>query len=68
MRIIFEIIKKWLPFAIATAGLCALIYLTEQQSLRMGANDPQIQMVEDAASSLNAGQARNPSYLPQKWK
>ena len=51
MRIIFEIIKKWLPLAIATAGLCALVYLTEQQSLRMGANDPQIQMAEDAAAA-----------------
>jgi hypothetical protein len=55
MRIFFEIIKKWLPLAIATAGLCALVYLTVQQSLRMGANDPQIQMAEDAASSLNTG-------------
>ena len=55
MRIFFEIIKKWLPLAIATAGLCALVYLTVQQSLRMGANDPQIQMAEDAAGSLNAG-------------
>jgi hypothetical protein len=55
MRIIFEIIKKWLPIAIVTAGLCALVYLSVQQSMRMGANDPQIQMAEDAASSLNAG-------------
>lgn len=55
MRILFEIIKKWLPLAIATAGLCALVYLTVQQSLRMGANDPQVQMAEDAASNLNAG-------------
>jgi hypothetical protein len=55
MRFIFKIIKKWLPLAIATAGLCALVYLTVQQSLRMGANDPQIQMAEDAASRLNAG-------------
>ena len=55
MLIILKIIKKWLPFSIATAGLCALVYLTVQQSLRMGANDPQIQMAEDAASSLNVG-------------
>jgi hypothetical protein len=55
MRTIFKIIKKWLPLAIATAGLCALVYVTIQQSLRMGANDPQIQMAEDAASNLNAG-------------
>jgi len=55
MRINIKIIKKWLPLAIATAGLCGLVYLTVQQSLRMGANDPQIQMAEDAASHLNAG-------------
>jgi len=63
MRIIFKIIKKWLPLAIVTAGLCALVYLTVQQSLRMGANDPQIQMAEDAASSLNGG-ASTESVLP----
>ncbi len=55
MRIIFEIIKKWLPIAIVTAGLCVLVYLTVQQSLRMGANDPQIQMAEDSASRLSTG-------------
>ncbi|MGB8215114.1 MAG: hypothetical protein WCE68_16315 [Anaerolineales bacterium] len=63
MQIILAIIKKWLPLAIATAGLCGLAYLTVQQSLRMGANDPQIQMAEDAASDLNAG-ASIESVLP----
>ena len=55
MQTIYKIIKKWLPLGIATAGLCGLVYLTVQQSLRMGANDPQIQMAEDTASSLNTG-------------
>ena len=55
MQTIFKIIKSWLPLAILTTGLCALVDLTVQQSLRMGANDPQIQMSEDAAASLNAG-------------
>jgi len=55
MRTFYEIIKKCLPLAIVAAGLCGLVYLTVQQSLRMVANDPQIQMAEDAASSLNAG-------------
>jgi hypothetical protein len=55
MKTIFSIIKKWLPPAIITAGLCGLVYLTVQQALRMGANDPQIQMAEDAASALNGG-------------
>ena len=55
MKTIFQIIKGWLPLAIATAGLCGLAYLTVQQSLRMGANDPQVQMAENAASALNDG-------------
>ena len=63
MQIIFRIIMKWLPLAIATAGLCALVYLTVQQSLRMGANDPQIQMAEDAASQLNTGMSMD-SVVP----
>jgi len=55
MQTLFKIVKKWLPLAVATAGLSMLVYLTAQQSLRQGANDPQIQMAEDAAQTLNAG-------------
>ena len=44
-----------MPLAFATAGLCALVYLSVQQFLRQGANDPQIQMAEDAAANLKAG-------------
>jgi hypothetical protein len=55
MQTIFRIFKIWLPLAIATAGLSGLAYLTVQQALRIGANDPQIQMAEDAASALNGG-------------
>lgn len=55
MKTIFSIIIKWLPTTIITAGLCRLVYLTVQQALRMDANDPQIQMAEDAVSALNGG-------------
>jgi hypothetical protein len=55
MATIYRIIKKWLPLAVVTAGLCGLVFLIGQQSLRLGANDPQIQMAEDAAGNLNAG-------------
>jgi hypothetical protein len=55
MQMLIAVFKKWLPLAIVTAGLCGLIYLTVQQSLRSYANDPQIQMAEDAASALDAG-------------
>lgn len=35
--------------------LCGLVYVSGQQILRIGANDPQIQLSEDMASSIAAG-------------
>jgi uncharacterized protein (DUF39 family) len=52
MKTIFNIIIKWLPPAIITAGVCGLVYLSAQQALRMGANDPQIQMMEIRISNI----------------
>ena len=51
------IIKYWLLIAIVVSGLCGLIYGAVQQDIRQGANDPQIQLAEDAASKLANGQA-----------
>ena len=56
MKKLLSILKFWLPLAAALTGVFAFIYLTVQQDLRMGLNDPQIQMAEDAASALAAGQ------------
>jgi hypothetical protein len=50
-----NILRHWLPLAAVTTLLCGLVYLAVQQSLRWGANDPQIQMAEDAATALAAG-------------
>ena len=50
-----NILRHWLPPAAVTTLLCGLVYLAVQQSLRWGANDPQIQMAEDAAAALAAG-------------
>jgi hypothetical protein len=50
-------LKYWLPLAAAITLICATIYVAVQQDLRMGLNDPQIQMAEDAARALAAGQA-----------
>jgi hypothetical protein len=50
-----NILKYWLPLAATTTLLCGLVYLAVQQSLRWGANDPQIQMAEEAAAALSAG-------------
>ncbi len=39
----------------AVTGLSGLVYLAVQQNYRMNANDPQIQMAEDAALALRQG-------------
>src|SRR3989344_5093928 len=52
-----EIVRSWLPLAVLATLLCGLIYVNVQQNLRAGANDPQIQMAEDAARALAKGQA-----------
>ena len=49
----------WVPLAVAVTGLSALVNGAVQQDLRQGANDPQIQMAEDAAAKLSAGAAPN---------
>jgi hypothetical protein len=48
-------VTLWVPIAVAVTGLTAVVYGAVQQDLRQGANDPQIQMAEDAAARLNAG-------------
>ena len=46
------VLKHWLPIAAVTTILCLLVYATVQQVFRNSANDPQIQMAEDAAAAL----------------
>jgi hypothetical protein len=52
-----KILGIWLPLVVVITALCGLVYISVQQSLRQGANDPQIQMAEDAAGALTAGTA-----------
>jgi hypothetical protein len=51
------VVSRWLPQAAIAAILCLLVYAAVQQSLRTGANDPQIQLAEDAAAALERGDA-----------
>lgn len=46
----------WFLLAILITGLTWLPYGLVQQDLRQSANDPQIQLAEDSAAKLNAGQ------------
>ena len=48
-------LRIWLPVAAAATVVSGLVYVAVQQDIRLSANDPQQQMAEDAAASLNAG-------------
>lgn len=48
-------ILLWLPLAAAIILLSGVSYILVQQSLRQGANDPQIQIAEDAGARLTEG-------------
>ena len=61
MKKVKGILRHWLPLALLTCAFCSLTYLAIQQVLRMGANDPQIQIAEDTAASLASGS--NPASL-----
>jgi hypothetical protein len=50
-----DIPRVWLPLSTVTTSFSLLAYVTTQPALQQGANDPQIQMAEDAAAALNGG-------------
>ena len=51
-----NILRVWLPFAMTISAFCLLVYVTVQQTYRQGADDPQIQMANDAVNALIHGQ------------
>jgi hypothetical protein len=55
MNKLTNIFRQWLPLAALAVALCSLVYLIGQQLLRQSANDPQIQLAEDAAAALSNG-------------
>lgn len=54
----------WIPLALTATVLSLFIYGAVQQAIRQAANDPQIQLAEDAAGRLNAGQSAQAVLLP----
>ena len=57
MSILKAILRVWLPLAVAITGVCGLVYVTSQQMLRLGANEPQVQIAQDWAAALAQGGA-----------
>ncbi len=62
---LFRFSLEWLSVAVILTFIFAAIYGAVQQDLRQTANDPQIQIAEDAAAALTAGQTPQ-SVLPLK--
>ncbi len=54
-RRLLRSVVAWVPFAVVVTMVAGLAYGLDQQNLRSGANDPQIQLAEDAAARLDAG-------------
>ena len=52
---IWQPVLWWIYSAIAVSGVCSLVYVAGQQNYRQSANDPQIQIAEDSAARLAAG-------------
>lgn len=52
-----NVIRIFLPLAVIITLFSGILYFAVQQVLRQSANDPQIQMAEDAATALASGKA-----------
>lgn len=51
------ILRLWLPSAAVAVVLSVVVYVAVQQSIRQAANDPLVQLSEDAIARLEAGQS-----------
>jgi hypothetical protein len=52
-----KFLRAWLPLAVAATVLAGTAFAIGQQILRADANDPQVQLAEDAAARVQAGGA-----------
>lgn len=48
-----SILRRFLPLSVLATCIVGLLFLTLQQNLRIGANDPLIQLAEDTAADLS---------------
>jgi hypothetical protein len=65
MPTIKRILGYWLPLAVVATGLCFFTYVAVQQNYRMNANDPQIEMAQNAVVDLENGISAK-SILPTR--
>jgi hypothetical protein len=53
---IFNTLRVWIPLGAAVTLMAGLIYVLDQQHIRLGGNEIQVQMAEDAAAAVGSGQ------------
>jgi hypothetical protein len=56
-KLLITSLLHWIPLAIVIVGFAGLVYAAVQQNYRTSANDPQIQMAQDARAALQTGAA-----------
>jgi hypothetical protein len=55
--VFWRAVAIWLPIAAATTGLAGIVYVTGQQNLRLGNDDPQVALARRTAARLDTGAA-----------
>jgi hypothetical protein len=63
---VLNTLRVWLPLGAAVTLMAGLIYLIDQQQIRLEGNNPQVQMAEDAAAALSAGKTGNALLSTEK--
>jgi hypothetical protein len=56
------VLRRWFPLAAVACAMALLVYVTVQQTIRRGADQPQVQLAEDAARAFESG--GDTSFLP----
>ena len=64
-KYLLRVMAHFLPVAVAIIVLSVMVFAIGQQILRQGANEPQIQIAEDTAALLYAGNSPQ-SVVPQE--
>jgi len=54
-KLVYKVLKTWIPLAATITLLCGIVYLMIQQTYRMDANDPQVQYALDIKAALEEG-------------
>ncbi len=57
MQRVTNVFFHWLPLGATIVALGMCIYIVDQQNLRQGLNDPQIQIAEDGKIALESGKS-----------